>query len=151
MMTQPDLLSDLSLRIKIEDNIRFVWDIVRRKWVQLTPEEHVRQALVHYFVHKMDYPPRLIALEKQIRYGTLNKRYDIVVYDRNHHPWLLAECKAPDVPVNQQTLHQLLQYHSQLSCPYWLLSNGLTAHCADASDINAIKWMNGFPVYQAGN
>ena len=146
-MLHIDLLDNLNLKIKTEDNIRFVWDIVRKRWIRLTPEEHVRQALVHYLVEYMHYPPGLIALEKQIKYGTLVKRYDIVVYDRNHHPWMLAECKAPDIAIDNRTLHQLLQYHSQLPCPYWLLSNGQHSHCANAANVNDIYWMEQLPEY----
>lgn len=124
-----------------------VWDIVRKKWIQLNPEEYVRQALLHYFSSQMHYPISLIAVEKQLKYGSLNKRYDIVVYNRKQQPWLLVECKAPEVAIKQNTLHQLLQYHSQISCPYWLLSNGIESHCANASDINNINWMNDLPVY----
>lgn len=146
-MLQLPLLNNLELKIKTENNIRFVWDIVRKKWILLTPEEYVRQALLHYFVDNMQYPSGLLAVEKQLKYGSLSKRYDIIVYDRNQKPWLLVECKAPEVAINQNTLHQLLQYHSQIPCPYWLLSNGATSHCANASDINNIYWMEDLPAF----
>lgn len=146
-MLHLDLLSDLALQTKTENNTKLVWDIVRKKWLQLTPEELVRQALLHHFIHKMHYPAGLIAIERQVKFGKLSKRYDIVVHDRNQQAWLMVECKAPEVPVNQSTLHQLLQYHSQLPCPYWLLSNGIESHCADACDVKAIRWMDELPVY----
>lgn len=146
-MLHLDLLSDLKLQTKTENNTKLVWDIVRKKWLQLTPEELVRQALLHHFIHTMQYPAGLIAIEKQVKLGKLSKRYDIVVHDRNQQAWLMVECKAPEVPVTQSTLHQLLQYHSQLPCPYWLLSNGIESHCADACDVNAIRWMDELPVY----
>lgn len=146
-MLQIDLLDKLNLNIKTENNTRFVWDIVRKKWIQLTPEEHVRQAMVHYFIEQLKYPAKLIAIEKQIKFGALIKRYDIVVYNRNHEPWMMVECKAPAIPITQNTLHQLLQYHSQIPCSYWLLSNGVASHCADARDINAIRWIQDIPVY----
>lgn len=146
-MIHLSLLDQLQLNIKTENNNRMVWDIVRKKWIQLNPEEYVRQALLHYFTNQMQYPIGLIAVEKQLKFGSLNKRYDIVVYDRNQQPWLLVECKAPEIDIKQNTLHQLLQYHSQIPCPYWLLSNGIESHCADARDINNISWMNDLPIY----
>ena len=81
-----------------------------KKWIQLSPEEHVRQALLHYFIEFKQYPIGLISVEKKINYGSLTKRYDIVVHDRNQQAWLLVECKAPEIPINQNTLYQLLQY-----------------------------------------
>lgn len=146
MMVQVDLLDKLQLNIRIEHGKREIWDIVRRKWVFLNPEEHVRQALLHHFIHTMKYPKGLIAVEKQVRYGSLSKRYDIVVYDNDRKPWLLAECKAPGVPVTDAALHQLLQYHSQLPCPYWVVSNGVVTYCADARNIHQVLWIGSFPV-----
>ncbi|HTN18143.1 MAG TPA: type I restriction enzyme HsdR N-terminal domain-containing protein [Chitinophagaceae bacterium] len=147
MQLSIDLLEGFSPDLKTENGLRLVRDVVRRKWIQLTPEEYVRQALLHYFIHRMHYPAALIAVEKQIRYGSLNKRYDIVVYNREHQPWLLAECKAPGIPLQQNTLHQLLQYHSSIPCPYWLLSNGVESCCADAGDIHHISWMDTLPAF----
>lgn len=142
---QLDLLSKLNLNIKIEHNAKWVWDIVRKKWIQLNPEEYVRQALIHYFVEQMAYPIGLMAVEKQIKYAGLMKRYDLIIFNRNQAPWMLVECKAPEVKIDQKTLHQLLQYHSQLPCPYWLMSNGIETHCADARDVQHIQWMNHLP------
>jgi hypothetical protein len=147
MMLRIDLLNGLSLNIKKENDQRMVWDIVRKKWYVLSPEEYVRQALVHFLIHKMDYPIGLISIEKQLKLGSLSKRYDLVVYDRNQNPWMLVECKAPEVAIDEKTLHQLLQYHSQIPCPYWLLSNGRHTYCANAKDIQAIFWTKELPVY----
>jgi hypothetical protein len=137
-----------SLQLRKHEGKTQVYDIVRRKWIALTPEEHVRQYLLHYLINNMQYPPSLIAVEKQIKLGSLAKRFDIVVYNREEHsPWLLAECKAPDVDINNNTLNQLLQYHNSLQCRYWLLCNGREAFCADASDTANIKWLETLPAY----
>lgn len=140
--------SGIQLRLKQEDAKTMVWDPIRKAWVVLTPEEHVRQYLLQYFIDVMQYPSSLIAVEKKIQVGTLNKRFDIVVYNREHKPWLLAECKAPEVMLTERTLHQLLTYHNTMQCHYWLVSNGHSAFCADATDIRQIKWMNGLPGYE---
>ena len=141
------LLENLQLNIKTEENTRKVWDIVRKKWMVLTPEEYVRQALLHYFTNIMQYPVGLIAVEKQVKYGSLIKRYDIVVHNRQQQPWLLVECKAPEIKIGQSTLQQLLQYHSQIPCPYWLLSNGIESHCARVLGEN-IEWLAQLPGYE---
>jgi hypothetical protein len=140
--------SGITLKLKQEEGKPYVWDPVRKIWVVLTPEEHVRQYLLLYFTDVMQYPASLIAVEKNIRVGNLSKRFDIVVYSREHTPWLLAECKAPDVPLTEKALHQLLTYHNTMQCNYWLVSNGHSAFCADATDIHQIKWLSELPGYQ---
>lgn len=140
-------ITDLTLQLKKEDGKTFVFDPVRKKWLVLTPEEHVRQYLLQYFIHKINYPASLIAVEKQIMSGSVVKRFDIVVYNRTHQPWLLVECKAPEVSITQATLHQLLNYQRALQCRYWVVSNGHSLYCADAADINNIKWSEDLPTY----
>ncbi len=146
-MIQVDFTSvKLNLR-KHEDSIQ-VFDPVRKKWILLTPEEHVRQYLLHYFILVLHYPATLIAVEKQITLGKLNKRFDIVVYNREHIPWLLAECKAPEVDISETTLNQLLQYHNTLQCRYWVLCNGHQLYCADSANPANITWLNYLPAYE---
>jgi hypothetical protein len=145
-MIQVDF-SNIVLRLRKEEGVTQVHDPIRKKWFVLTPEEHVRQYLLHYLINTLQYPAALIAVEKQITLGSLNKRFDVVVYNREHQPWLLAECKAPEVTVNDATLNQLLQYHNTLQCQYWVLFNGHQLYCADASDTGSIKWLDKLPAY----
>jgi hypothetical protein len=92
-------------------------------------------------MNTLRYPAALIAVEKRIKVGNVNKRFDIVIYNRDHKPWMLVECKAPDVAISEKTLHQLLNYQRTAQCSYWLLTNGHQAFCADACDIQNIKWL----------
>ncbi len=137
----------ITLQLKKQDGRTLVFDPVRKKWLILTPEEHVRQYLLQYFIHNMQYPAPLIAVEKKILVNGIEKRFDIAVYNRNHQPWLLVECKAPDVVVNNSTLHQLLRYHNHLQGSYWLVSNGHTSFCADATNVADVKWLEELPAY----
>lgn len=139
--------SHISLLLRKHSGKTQVFDPIRKKWYVLTPEEHVRQYLLRYIITFMQYPPGLIAVEKSILVEGLNKRFDIVVYNRQHKPWLLAECKAPEVPVSNDTLHQLLRYNNNLQCNYWLVTNGHTSFCADACDLNNIRWRDELPGY----
>lgn len=139
--------SGIALQLRRHEGKTQVYDPIRRKWIILTPEEHVRQYLLQYLMQHLHYPPSLIAVEKQLTLGTLTKRFDIVVYNREHKPWLLAECKAPEVMITEATLNQLLQYHNTLQCRYWLLCNGHQVYCADAGNIAAIKWLEALPAY----
>lgn len=146
-MIQPDF-TGVQLKLRKAEGKTSVFDPIRKKWVALTPEEHVRQYMLQYLMGAMQYPPGLIAVEKSIMVGTRIKRFDIVVYSRDHKPWMLVECKAPDVPVTEATLHQLLAYQRVMQCSYWLLTNGVQTYCANATDIENISWMNLLPAYE---
>ena len=95
----------------------------RHRWVRLTPEEWVRQQLLHRMV-EMDYPASLIAVETAISVGEAKKRCDAVVYDRFLAPLMLIECKAETVALTQKTLDQALTYNRRLNVPYLVLHNG---------------------------
>lgn len=123
-----------------------VFDPVRKRWMILTPEEHVRQYILQYMLQVLCYPIALISVEKGILVGKMNKRFDIVVYNQDHKPWMLVECKAPAVVVNEQTLHQLLNYQQTIQCRYWLLTNGHQTFCADGMD-NKVNWLSALPAY----
>lgn len=139
--------SNLQLKLKKDNGKTLVYDPVRRKWLVLTPEEHVRQYTILYLAEVLKYPLRAMAVEKKILFGKLTKRFDLVVYDRDHKPWLLAECKEPETVVSQTTLQQLLSYHNTIQCRYWLLTNGHQTYCADAGDIHHIQWLEQLPAY----
>jgi hypothetical protein len=140
-------LADISLKLGKRDGKTTVFDPVRKKWFILTPEEYVRQCLLQYMLEVAAYPIALIAVEKTIQVGNMTKRFDVVVYNRDHKPWLLAECKAPEVPISQATMRQLLNYQRTMQCNYWLLTNGHEVYCADACDVTNIQWLSSLPIY----
>jgi hypothetical protein len=111
-------------RIKQEDNVDYIFDEVRKKWLVLQPEEWVRQNIIAFFSKVCEYPLSHIAIEKQILVGTLLKRFDVLVYDSLQQPWLLVECKAPSVNLNSQSISQLLAYESVVAAPFFLVTNG---------------------------
>ena len=113
-----------SFRIKTEQGRELIYDSLRKKWVQLTPEEWVRQNFTRYLTDVMKYPASLIALEKKIRLGELAKRFDLLVYDKTHQPWMLIECKAMDVTLDEKVLNQVLRYHISVPVTYLVITNG---------------------------
>lgn len=113
-----------SFQIRESNGQHLVFDSLRKKWLVLTPEEWVRQNLVQYFIHVKGYPSTLIALEKIIKLGELKKRFDILIYDTHHKPWMMVECKAPTVKLDESVLHQLLRYHISVPAGYLVISNG---------------------------
>ena len=140
-------LTKVELKLKHEGGKAFVFDPVRKGWFVLTPEEHVRQHLLYYLVDVLQYSVSMMAVEKKIMVGNMSKRFDIVVYGNEHKPWMLIECKAPEVPITEKTLQQLLNYQRSIQCRYWVLSNGRQLFCADGNDIERIEWLSALPAY----
>jgi hypothetical protein len=114
-----------NLRIKSSENKTWVFDIIRKKYVLLQPEEWVRQHMVHYLLETKKYPTSLINTEKQLIVNNLKKRYDIVVYNSNGSIHILVECKAPSIKITQQAFDQIAQYNMQLNATFLIVSNGL--------------------------
>jgi len=118
-------LPSYPFRIKSSENKRHIFDIVRKKYVVLTPEEWVRQHVLHYLVEEKNYPLSLIAVEKQLKINSLVKRTDIVVFNRDGKPEIIVECKAPSIPIAQETFDQIARYNYTLDANYLMVTNGL--------------------------
>ncbi len=114
-----------SFRFKNSENKVAIFDEIRKKFIQLTPEEWVRQHVVQFLQLEKNYPKSLINVEKLIKIYDLNKRYDIVVYQPNGDLFLLIECKAPKVNVNQDTFDQIARYNLKLKAKFLMITNGL--------------------------
>lgn len=121
--------SDYAFNIRQENGRKEVLDPIRKKWVILTPEEWVRQHILHYLLYDKKYPRSLIAVERGIELNGLKKRFDVVVFGRNGLPFLLIECKAPEEPLNEKVLEQSLRYNMQLNAAYLWMSNGVQNFC----------------------
>eukprot|EP01132_Coremiostelium_polycephalum_P001044 gene1044-1325_t len=106
-----------------------IFDTIRKKYVRLTPEEWTRQHLIHHLTQDLSYPKGLIRVEKKIRNHYLADRPDLVVYDRNSVPLLIAECKAPHVVLNDHVYHQLARYNQAYKAPLLVISNGNLYGC----------------------
>jgi hypothetical protein len=122
-----------------------IFDPCRKKWVVLTPEEWVRQNMLQYLIQICKYPIELIAIEKTIQLGPLNKRFDILVY-RGTSPWMIIECKEAHTPLNEKTILQLLQYQQVLDATYLIASNGHETIGAEIKMGN-LHLLQQFPIY----
>lgn len=106
-----------------------IWDIIRKKYVLLTPEEWVRQHFLHYLIQHLQYPPTSIALETEVPYFQSKKRADLVVYQLSTGKQLMVvECKAAHIALSESTMQQAALYNSQLRCPFVVITNGLEIH-----------------------
>ena len=129
-----------SFRIRGEST-REVWDIVRNKWVALTPEEFVRQHAIHFFIHDLNFPKGRIGVETEVVFHGMKRRADLVLYTREAFPLLIAEFKAPTVKIEEAVLSQTLRYNSVLKAPWLFISNGHEhALCEVNSDTGTGKW-----------
>lgn len=111
-------------RIKGEQGKEVIFDPLRKCWIRLSPEEWVRQNFLQYLIQIKQYPSSLIAIEKEMMLGELVKRFDILVYNKDHKPWLMVECKAMDVELNKKVLDQVLRYNIAVPVEYMVITNG---------------------------
>lgn len=114
-----------SFRLKASENKTLIFDIVRKKYVVLTPEEWVRQHTIHYLHFDKNYPLSLMAVEKQLKIHSLTKRTDIVLYSNDGSPFIIVECKAPSVEISQQTFDQIARYNMELNAELLMVTNGI--------------------------
>jgi hypothetical protein len=111
-------------KIKKENGKQYVFDTIRKIWLLLTEEEWVRQNFTQYLVAELNYPSSLIAIEKEIELNGLRKRFDVLVYNTNHQPWMLVECKASEMDLNDAVLEQILRYHVSVPVSFLVITNG---------------------------
>lgn len=114
-----------SFRFKNSENKTYIFDVIRKKFLLLTPEEWVRQHVVNFLIEEMNYPKSLINVEKLVKLNGINKRYDAVVFRNDGSIFLLVECKAPEVNITQQTFDQIAQYNLVLKAENLMVTNGL--------------------------
>ena len=107
-----------------------VFCAIRRKWLVLQPEEFVRQLLIHFLIQDMRYNRNRITVERGVTVVGGPRRTDILVFDRDMRPFLLIECKAPQVPLSTETFRQAAQYNGPLRVPYLMVSNGRESYVA---------------------
>jgi hypothetical protein len=114
---------DLKIR-ETGDGILHVQDALRRKWLVLSPEEWVRQHVVHWLLHQTRFPSSLLSLERGIPGGN-SGRTDVLGFDRQGRSLLLVECKAAQVKIDSSTVIQALAYNASICARFIWLSNGL--------------------------
>ncbi len=132
-------------KIKGEAGKEVIFDEIRKQWVKLTPEEWVRQNTIQYLLQSLHYPASLIAVEKELKLGELKKRFDILVYNQQHQPWLMIECKAVDVALSEAVLQQVLRYNMAIPVAYLFITNGASVFGWDVKD--ACKMIDKFPAF----
>ena len=122
-------LPEYSFRIKTTEGKSYIFDSLRKKYVRLTPEEWVRQNFVQFLIAEKNYSVSLITVEAAVKVNGNPQRADLVVFDRSGNPALVAEFKAPEIKISQQTFDQIVRYNMQLKVKFLIVSNGLDHFC----------------------
>lgn len=122
-------LPPFDYKIKKNDANSLIFDVLRKKYVVLTPEEWVRQHFAHYLMQQLNYPKSLISIERGANYNRLQKRIDLCVYNNKGNPHLLVECKAAHVSITQEVVKQVSVYNQSLQAPFVVITNGLQHYC----------------------
>lgn len=132
---QPLNFPSYTFRVKNSENRTLIFDVIRKKFLVLTPEEWVRQHVVQFLIQEKKYPISHINVEKQITLNGLKKRYDVVVFKPNGQLHILVECKAPEVSISQMTFDQIAQYNFKLNATYLMVTNGLSHYYCQTDHI----------------
>jgi hypothetical protein len=141
-------LPTYSFNIKFQEQRKYIFDTLRKKYVLLTPEEWVRQNFLKYLIEEKKYPASLISVEMEMKLNKLSKRCDAVVFDRNANPVLIVECKAASVKINQAVFEQIARYNMQLKVNYLIVTNGLTHYCCKIDfEKQSYLFLNEVPEY----
>lgn len=135
-----------AFRFKSKENKTLIFDIVRKKYIVLQPEEWVRQHTLHYIINTKKYPLSHTNVEKQLTVNGLKKRYDIVVYNSDGSISLLIECKAPSIAISQDVFDQVARYNMPLKAEILMVTNGLQHFCCKMDVENEkYEFLEGIP------
>lgn len=143
---------EFEFRFKNSENKIFIFDVVRKKFVLLTPEEWVRQHVLLFLHQIKKYPLSLINVEKKITLNGTIKRYDLVIFKPNGNLFLLVECKASNIEINQHTFDQIARYNLLLKSDYLMVTNGFNHYyCTMDYQKNQYHFLQEIPDYSLEN
>lgn len=105
-----------------ENGKRYIYDTLRKKPVLLTPEEWVRQHMIHYLINHLNYKSSLMSVERALdQVG----RADILTYFPSGEVHMIIECKKPQHSITQADLAQLGRYNRHIKASLITITNGI--------------------------
>lgn len=135
-------------QMRESDGKKEIFDSIRKKFLKLTPEEWVRQHIIKFLNTEFSYPLSLMSVEKGLKLNDMQKRTDVVVYNRNAKPLMVVECKAPGVKLSQDTFDQAARYNLKINAKYILITNGLKHYiCLVNKEENKIQFLKKIPKF----
>ncbi len=129
-------LPQYDIKVKKENGRMSVLDVLRRKYVVITPEEWVRQHFVHFLMEHLGYPSALLQNEVELRCGDKKLRCDSILYGTDTRPRMIIEYKAPHIPITQKVFDQISAYNLLLHVDYLIVSNGKKHYCCKMDYVN---------------
>ncbi len=134
--------------MSLKNGRHVIFDVLRRKYVALTPEEWVRQHFVHYLIEHKNYPKGLLGNEVELRIGEKRLRCDTVLYSQTLQPLMIIEYKSPEIEVTQRVFNQISTYNMLLHVDYLIVSNGLQHYCCKMDyDQGTYRFLREVPEY----
>lgn len=102
----------------------------RKKLIQKTPEEKVRQSLIRYLVEELKTPSDRISAEVPMSYylNGASGRADIIVDDKKGKPVLLIECKEVNQIFLDDAIVQAKRYNKIVQANAIMVTNGQLCH-----------------------
>jgi len=113
------------LKISTHPSSKQIWDKCRKKWVTFTPEEMVRQLFIMHLTERLGYSANRIGVEKEVKLEKTKKRFDLIIYLSDLTPYMLIECKAPEIKLNESVIAQVVRYNRVMLAGYLGVVNGL--------------------------
>ncbi len=128
-----------------------IFDIIRKKWILLTPEEWVRQHVIHFLLSQK-YSKNFMQIESEHHFQERKKRTDILIFDRNGSPFLVVECKAAHISLSSDVFSQVAVYNYCINAPFVMITNGMQLGIFEResntnSAINSYKMIQDLPVF----
>lgn len=142
-------LPEYDLNIKKTSQGVVIYDILRKRFISLTPEEWVRQNFVHYLINEKHFPMELMANEVSLVQNGIKRRCDSLVADKMGQPLVIVEYKAPTIEISQITFDQIVRYNMVLHAKYLIVSNGMSHYCCAIDyDNNTYSFLPDIPEYK---
>lgn len=136
-----------NFKIITKKDKKYIYDIIRKKYILLTDEEKVRQLTIRFLIDELEIPKSQISTEKEFKIESgLKKRFDIIVFNRNGKVAILVECKSSKIKINTKVIDQILIYNKKLKAKYLMVTNGIkmvALYCVPQN----IKQINNLPKY----
>ena len=142
-------LPAITPKLKKDQGKVWIFDIIRKKYVVLTPEEWVRQHFVHHLIQNHHYPKSLFRIEGSLAYNQMQKRSDILIRDREGKPWMLVECKSASIKLTQKAFNQISVYNMTVGATFLAVTNGMVHYCWHVPAMGKeAKFLDKFPEFE---
>ena len=140
-------LPEINCNIRKNEGKIEIFDIIRKKYIRLLPEEWVRQHVIHYLINDLNYPKSLIKVESGLHYNNLEKRTDILIFNTKGKCEMLVECKSFKIKINQAAFDQLSVYNTNYESKYLLITNGINHFCCAKNEVGGYSFLDNIPAY----